>query len=94
MVDVPVFCPDKLWLAFADNCEDATIQYFEGTTCSALVKEKRLDTSEYTACQPYGGERTVEVSEDVTVTLPLHHWKLHCTAQPTKPILVQSSALE
>jgi hypothetical protein len=78
----------------ADSCNDAVIQYFEDTSCTTLADKKHLDKEKYTDCHPFSGDQSIEVAEGITVTLPVHYWRLRCTAQPTKPIRVDSSTLE
>ena len=70
------------------------MQLFSDSTCSNLIHERSLTGSTFSGCNAYDGDSTVDVSSDVRVTVPLYFWKLHCTAQPTKPIAMASAVVE
>lgn len=77
-----------------DGCSGATVQLFSDSSCMNLINERSLTDSTFSGCNAYDGENTVDISDDVSVTVPLYYWKLHCTAQPTKPIAMSSAVVE
>ncbi len=81
-------------LGYTDSCTGATIQYFSDTTCTTLAHERTVDDFDTAqGCNAYDGDNVMSMGE-YTVTVPLYYWKLHCTAQPTKPIQVSSATVE
>lgn len=76
-----------------DGCAGATVQYYSDTDCTKLIDSQPLDTADYSGCNEYDGERSTEI-KGMTLTVPVYYWKLHCTAQPTKPIKAQSATVE
>lgn len=53
-----------------------------------------MDLGDFSGCNSFTGDSTMDLGDGNTVAVPLYFWKVHCTAQPTKPVNAPSVTLE
>lgn len=75
-----------------DNCLGGAVFYYNDANCTTMHYNQSLSAME-DRCNVYDGERDVSLG-DTTVTLPLYFWQVKCTAQPSKPIPIDSAVIE
>lgn len=79
-------------ICYIDSCADASLCTYEDTTCTSGELSYPLDGLDE-ACNEYTGDTEIAY-RTMTGNVPIHFWQLHCTAQPTKPLAVDSAVVE